>query len=259
MVEFKLPMGRPGLLVSVRNVEESRAALEGGADVIDVKEPNRGSLGAADGETIAAVVRAVAGHAPVTAAGGELLDLCLKKDSLLDNRTQEGIALFKLGLAGCGEREDWIEMWRQQVAAWAGRARPVAVVYADWKLAAAPRPDEVLQGAEMVGCPALLIDTWSKSAGTLFDHWPVDELAAFLKSVRRRGLITVLAGSLSGSTLLAALELEPSLVAVRGAACIGNREGSVSVDRVRALSQAMAASSKMAASLAADGASRPTL
>ena len=39
---------RPGLLVSVRSADEAIAALAGGADVIDVKEPNRGALGAAD-------------------------------------------------------------------------------------------------------------------------------------------------------------------------------------------------------------------
>ena len=36
-----------GLLVSVRNVEEALAALEGGASLIDVKEPSRGPLGRA--------------------------------------------------------------------------------------------------------------------------------------------------------------------------------------------------------------------
>ena len=34
-----------GLLVSVRDGQEARAALDGGAAVIDVKEPLRGSLG----------------------------------------------------------------------------------------------------------------------------------------------------------------------------------------------------------------------
>ena len=36
-----------GLLVSVRSASEARVALAAGVDVIDVKEPNRGSLGAA--------------------------------------------------------------------------------------------------------------------------------------------------------------------------------------------------------------------
>ena len=37
----------PGLLVSVRSAAEAITALEAGADVIDVKEPSRGALGAA--------------------------------------------------------------------------------------------------------------------------------------------------------------------------------------------------------------------
>ena len=40
----------PQLLVSVRSAEEARAALEGGAALIDVKEPSRGSLGSASVE-----------------------------------------------------------------------------------------------------------------------------------------------------------------------------------------------------------------
>ena len=39
----------PGLLVSVRSGAEAEAALAGGADLIDVKEPTRGALGRADG------------------------------------------------------------------------------------------------------------------------------------------------------------------------------------------------------------------
>ncbi|MCY2963839.1 MAG: hypothetical protein NT069_09370, partial [Planctomycetota bacterium] len=38
----------PRLLVSVRSATEARAALEGGCDILDVKEPSRGPLGMAD-------------------------------------------------------------------------------------------------------------------------------------------------------------------------------------------------------------------
>ncbi|MEK6259990.1 MAG: (5-formylfuran-3-yl)methyl phosphate synthase, partial [Planctomycetota bacterium] len=51
---------RPRLLVSVRSPEEALAAIEGGADILDVKEPTRGSLGMANIEIIAAIARRVA-------------------------------------------------------------------------------------------------------------------------------------------------------------------------------------------------------
>jgi uncharacterized protein (UPF0264 family) len=41
-----------GLLVSVRDAAEAADALAGGADLIDVKEPNAGSLGAAGHPTL---------------------------------------------------------------------------------------------------------------------------------------------------------------------------------------------------------------
>ena len=75
MLNLKRNSQSPGLLVSVRNVTEALTALEAGADVIDVKEPTRGSLGAADSATLAAIAQAVGGRAPVTAALGELTDL----------------------------------------------------------------------------------------------------------------------------------------------------------------------------------------
>ena len=59
MLNLKRNSQLPGLLVSVRNVTEALTALEAGADVIDVKEPTRGSLGAADSATLAAIAQAV--------------------------------------------------------------------------------------------------------------------------------------------------------------------------------------------------------
>ena len=45
----------PRLLVSVRSPEEAAAAMAGGANIIDVKEPTRGSLGMAGVDVIEAI------------------------------------------------------------------------------------------------------------------------------------------------------------------------------------------------------------
>jgi uncharacterized protein (UPF0264 family) len=229
---------RPGLLVSVRSAAEARTALRGGADVIDVKEPGRGSLGAADLSTIAAVVRAVAGRAPVTAAAGELRDW---PAAAWPRPVPAGVVLVKLGLAGCGAMSDWPARWREAMAALASAARPVAVVYADWQAAAAPDPQHVLAEAVAFRCPALLVDTWDKASGTLLDHWPLDDLDRFVGQVNDRRIAPVLAGSLSGRALLAAARLAPRLVAVRGAVCRSDRGSRISLARVRAVASTIAA------------------
>ena len=56
--------GMTRLLVSVRSAEEAADAVSAGADLIDVKEPSAGSLGAATPEVVAAVMEAVAGRRP---------------------------------------------------------------------------------------------------------------------------------------------------------------------------------------------------
>jgi uncharacterized protein (UPF0264 family) len=218
-----------GLLVSVRNAAEAQVALAGGADVIDVKEPTRGSLGAADPDVVAAVVTAVGERVPISVAAGELLE----GENMLNDLV--GIAYAKIGLAGCRPLADWPARWRYTIALLPRHVQPVAVAYADWQLADAPPPADVLAEAAAVGCPALLVDTWDKSAGTLFDHWPAPDVAGFCRRVRGVGLDVVLAGSLSGERLITAARCRPSLVAVRGAVCIGGRTGPLSATRVRAV------------------------
>jgi len=58
------------LLVSVRDAIDASAALAGGADIIDAKEPASGALGAVDLATFQHIVAAVANARLVTAALG---------------------------------------------------------------------------------------------------------------------------------------------------------------------------------------------
>jgi dihydropteroate synthase len=66
--------GAPGDAVALA-VAQARTMVEQGADLIDVKEPKRGPLGAADFATLEEIVAEVAGQAPLSAACGELIDL----------------------------------------------------------------------------------------------------------------------------------------------------------------------------------------
>lgn len=232
---------KPGLLVSVRDAAEALTALEAGADVIDVKEPANGSLGAADAATIESVVRAVAGRRPVTVALGELGDLVASSPLRADERMVSGVSLFKIGLAGCGADRTWRQKWHEVIAELTslhddGAApRPVAVAYADWKVAAAPDPEEVLNAAVEAGCPALLVDTWLKNGDTLFNCWEAVSLREFVQNVQRKSMWIVLAGSLDGEDIVRAAMIGPDLVAVRGAACNGGRDRAICGDRVREL------------------------
>ena len=90
------------LLVSVRSTEEAATALEGGAALIDVKEPGRGPLGRADDAVVRAVLNVVAGRRPVSAALGELPEGGMECASL-----PSSLAFVKWGLASRGTDGRW--------------------------------------------------------------------------------------------------------------------------------------------------------
>jgi uncharacterized protein (UPF0264 family) len=228
------------LLVSVRSAAEARAALAGGAHLIDVKEPRRGSLGRASDATIAEVVRAVGGLRPVSAALGELAG---PAESAV--YPGPGLSFAKWGLSGLGKRPDWRERWRDaatRVAEAAPACRLVAVAYADWQLVGAPTVAEVSALACEHPAGVLLVDTFQKAppagaraAPTLLDLMSVEEVVRLCRLCRDAGVRVALAGSLGAAQIAALRAARPDWFAVRRAACEAGRESTVSPSRVRAL------------------------
>jgi uncharacterized protein (UPF0264 family) len=228
-----------GLLVSVRSAEEAAVALAGGAAVVDVKEPGRGPLGCADPETWRAVRDVVPRRSPVSVALGELSDWGPGGRSAPGREAFEGLAFRKLGLSGLGDDPGWPDRWSALRDAWGPGPGWVAVIYADWERARAPRPEAVVDAARDAGCVGLLIDTWDKSRpGPLAPEGPWPRVVA---RAREAGLTVALAGGLDEASIARLAPLEPDLFAVRGAACSGgDRGGTINVGRVRRLVSAAA-------------------
>ncbi|NIL96900.1 MAG: hypothetical protein GTO53_05345 [Planctomycetales bacterium] len=218
-----------GLLISVCDADEAQLALEGGADLIDVKQPRGGALGAPSPRALAAVSRTVRGRVPLSVAMGELGE-SVDRSSLLSIR---GVVFAKVGLAEAGA--DWRQRWMSLIAQFPPHVQPVAVAYADQARARSPSPEEVLAVAARVGCQALLVDTYCKDGGGLLDWMPLRDLGDLLKEAQDLGLLAVVAGSLDVLAVERVLKLQPDYVAVRGAACAGGRTGRVELKRVRRL------------------------
>jgi uncharacterized protein (UPF0264 family) len=224
------------LLVSVRNATEAEAALRGGAQLIDVKEPVNGPLGKASDAAIENVVRAVSGRVCVSAALGEIS----VGDELPSVRAIAGLAYVKVGLAGLGGG-----LWQERVASLLpGIARrypdavAVAAAYADWRLAGAPSVNDVCEFAVEQGRGVLLIDTFAKAARQSLLNWlSAPEICRLSDRCRSAGVKVALAGSLSPEQIDKLLPLRPDWIAVRGAACDGGREGVVSEQKVRLLAE----------------------
>jgi uncharacterized protein (UPF0264 family) len=228
------PRTGPRLLVSVTDAAEALDALAAGADIIDVKNPSRGSLGKADDDVIFQVVTAVAGRVPVTAALGELTRFM----SLSPSRP--AVTMVKLGLSHAAPS------WRDDLSAALlpyRPARPVAVAYADHERAGAPEPHAVLKWAIEHHAAALLLDTFTKDGKGLF-HWLDDDaLRPLVTSAHAAGVQIALAGSLKFGDVSRCVALGADIIAVRGAACDGDdRTARISAARVASLRAVLAAS-----------------
>jgi uncharacterized protein (UPF0264 family) len=217
-----------GLLVSVRNAAEALDALAGGADLIDVKEPTRGALGAADLNVWRKIQAAIGERVPLSAALGELLG----QRAFARAAQTHGFSFAKIGLAGCAQIPRWQDRWRRALERLPPGVAPVAVAYADHQGAAAPSPDEVLAAAAEVGAGILLLDTFDKRVGNLLEQLSLAQLERFALAARVRKIDVVLAGSLAREMLASLAPLAPLYFAVRGAACAAGRTSAVDRQKV---------------------------
>lgn len=220
-----------GLLVSVRSLEEAKTAYDAGADIIDVKEPLRGSLGAASLETIQAIVNELASKVPISVACGELGDL---EPSLLQGLPAE-VSFAKIGLAGCAAISDWRDDYRRALARLPNNVRRVAVAYADWQTSNTPDPESILAEATSNRCDYFLLDTKCKTT-CLMELLPKNRVTQWTRRATALGLRTVIAGSLSADQFEDATQFWlPNFLAVRGAVCEHGRESQVCGSRVKDL------------------------
>ncbi len=250
----------PKLLVSVRDRTEALAALAGGCDVLDVKEPRAGALGRASWSVIADVVAAVRAHSAfsgsVSAALGELSDWSgSSSDDANDlEACSQKLDFVKLGLAHQRGNpklaDDFVNVVARFQSGSAASLKWVAVAYADWSLADAPAPNDVLtlmddlRDTHGVTFGGLLVDTYTKSEQRLLDFITEFDLAELQSDAHARGLQFAVAGRLRAEDLPRVLTIEPDIVAVRSAVCgSGNRMNAVTTDAVAAFKKRLPADS----------------
>ncbi len=219
------------------------AALAGGADIVDAKDPARGALGAMEPDRLARVLDRVPGSVPFSAALGDPADAAAAATLIerLPLRARAAPTYVKLGVAAVGSARAAERMLRAGVEA-AGRkpGRPllIAVAYAD----AAPHglgPERIAELAWRAGASGVLVDTMLKETGSLLDSFPVARLRTWVTDARGLGLLVALAGRLDRPELQKVASAGADVVGVRGAACEGGREGRVSTPLVRRLRDAL--------------------
>jgi (5-formylfuran-3-yl)methyl phosphate synthase len=225
------------LLVSVVDADEARAAAAAGADIVDVKNPAEGSLGAPAPAVIERVRAAVPAELPVSAAIGDMPNLPGTAALAALGAARMGATFVKVGLWGVSGEGEAVALLRA-VREGAAGAVVVAGGYADARrVPGAPLAPELLpRVAFAAGVGVVLLDTAIKDGRGLFDWLSPEALGAFVAEAHSLGLEVALAGALRAEDLPAVRASGANIAGVRSAACVdGVRSGPLDVSRVRAL------------------------
>jgi uncharacterized protein (UPF0264 family) len=219
------------LLASVRSVDEALGAVAAGADIIDLKDPQAGALGALPPALIGEIVARVrsTSRAPLSATIGDLADGEI--DEML-RRVQAtgctGVDFVKVGIAAGPHA-------RLAVEALASIDQPVVPLF----LADEGIDLGLVEAACAAGFPIVMVDTADKRAGSLFDRVALPALRRYLEITRGVETRAGLAGSLRADHVPALRELSPAIAGFRGALCDGTRTGTLVPAKVKALRAAL--------------------
>jgi uncharacterized protein (UPF0264 family) len=232
------------LLVSPMNLEEARAALAGGADILDVKNPKEGSLGANFPWNIRAVAELAAGRVPISATIGDLEYKPGTASLAALGAASSGADYIKAGLLGARTAEQAREMLEGIVRAvkdFDPCKKVVAAGYSDYKRAGCCSPLLLTSAALQAGADVVMVDTAIKDGRSTFEFMSPGELEGFVARGRACGLEVAIAGNIGFQHLEMLGQIDPDILGVGGIVCGGDRSSSIRRELVERLKLAIAA------------------
>ena len=213
------------LLVSPINEAEAVEAIVGGADIIDVKNPKEGSLGANYPWVIRRIKEITPKHLPVSCTLGEVPNLPGSISLASLGAASLGVDYVKVGLYGLKTPDDAVFLLQNVVKA-AKECNPkvkvVAAGYADAERIGSINPMLIPGIVNKAHADVAMIDTSTKDGKTLLDYLSEKQLKEFVDSAHNFGLEVALAGSLRRQDLAVIYRLGADIAGVRSAVCTNN-------------------------------------
>jgi len=213
------------LLISPKNEAEALEAIAGGADIIDVKNPLEGALGANYPWVIKKIKQLTPSGVGVSCTLGDAPNLPGSFSLAALGAASLGVDYVKVGLYGVKKFDEAVFL-SQQINKAAKDVNPkikVAVAgYADAKKIGAIVPSIIPAVAHEAHADIAMLDTAVKDGKTLFDHQTIEQLKEFVASAHGFSLQVALAGSLRKQDLPVVHDLGVEIVGFRGAACTGS-------------------------------------
>lgn len=220
------------LLISVTSVAEAQIALENGADIIDLKDPSSGALGALSLSQIKAVVDYVHGEkVGKVLTSATIGDLPMQADVILQHVTQLAstkVDIIKIGFFASDDYQSCLDALSNLTQ---NGLKLIAVLFAEMSY-----PNALIEAIKQAGFIGVMLDTSQKNGLTLLDYYSEEQRLQFSQRVLGLGLSLGVAGSLRLQHVDLVVEMRPSYMGFRGGVCVENERASGLVaSKIRAI------------------------
>lgn len=228
------------LLISPKNEKEAIEAAAGGADIIDVKNPNEGPLGANFPWIIRRVRQIIPRDIEVSCTIGEAPNSPGSMALASLGAASTGVNYIKSGLHGVKKPNKAVYLISNIIRAakeYNPAVKVVASGYADAARANTVDPLKVPEIAYEAHADVAMLDTAIKDGKTLFTFLSKHHLKQFVKASHDYGIKVALAGSLHKEDLLKVHEIGADIAGMRSAACTLNDRvnGQITREKVQEL------------------------
>lgn len=199
-------------LASVQSLQEAKSLEQHLPDILDMKNPSDGALGALMTKHVSEIVQWVNKRCLSSATVGDLPMQAERISSAINSMADTGVDFVKVGLFADGQLESCIE---QLATAIHHLKTPViAVLFADQL----PSQNVIPQLAK-AGFAGVMLDTAEKNGLGLLDYLKVDLLADFIREAKQMDLLCGLAGALKLEDITVLTPLDADYLGFRSALC----------------------------------------
>lgn len=225
------------LLISVSSTEEAQIALDNGADLIDLKDPGKGALGALPLMLIQAISRFVSAQTKqsrrlTSATVGDLPmqpALIVEQVAAIANTK---IDIIKIGFFEADDYQPCLDALKPFTQS---GVKLIAVLFSEYTY-----PAHLVAAISEAGLYGIMIDTANKNGMTFLDYFSIDEIKNIASDIQKHGLVFGLAGSLKLQNCAVMSQIGPNYVGFRGGVCADNqRQLALDAGKISAIRQAL--------------------
>lgn len=208
-------------LASVQSLEEAQTLLPALPDILDIKNPSEGALGAVDIMAVADIVSLVSQHCQTSATIGDLpMQAGLINPAMVEMATS-GVDYVKVGFFPDRQLVECIK-------AMAGTIKQLSVPVIAVLFADKMPSQHVMPVLKQSGFQGVMIDTAIKDGRHLLDHWDDQQISGFINEADQYGMLCGLAGALRYEDIAELQFLGADYLGFRSALC-QNRERTTSL------------------------------